>query len=492
MKIRQVFSHFSLTLLFIAFTVTFLAEEALTEKNSPHYKEEQEERFWVWDLSVMPPDFRRIEATHRASGPNSYIFVEKRFNSLLSDNFIKKLYDRLEVQGKEESLSPQLGALLLNQEVFAPLPTVIHPDPRVVILFADLGSFKEYSFDGFFNVFDQMPEEVAWEEFKQHSNEANMIYIHISEDKRPELEHAASIITHESQHLLSHHATELGNKFSQVAWLSEVQAEAAMLLNGYYTDQKQVDQFTKKTWTVGLVSSKYVHYGISILFASYLIDRLGDWGGFDWLTKNSKRGQKAIESLIEEKEGVSSDFSSIYRDFIEYVLSSAREGKEVPKRWKNVENRLKVEPILPVGTIQQVPFKMEGKLESYSFAILKLDEKLKAENLNVVLKIKKQENRKAKPNPLAHLNDIYGHTAGPRQAAINEATGLMDIVEKLSGTACDKNDISLFWEFIPEGILLYSSNCPYQEEKHSIQYEIQVEKKSLSLNKNLVPNIVNL
>ena len=419
---------------------------------SPRYEIGQLEEFWVWDLNVMPPDFRKVEAVHRVAGPNSYIFVEKKFNSLVTSTFIAKLYERLEKQGKKESIRPSLGALELNQKIFAPLPTVIHPDPRVIILLTDLGSFKGHQFNGFFNIFDQMKEQEAWESFQQHSNEVNMLYIHMKEDKALNLEHMASIIIHESQHLLSHHATDLGASFSQSSWISEIQAEAAMLFNGYYTDQKAVDRYIQRTWKTSLVSSLYVDYGVSILFASYLIDRLGAWGGFHWLTKKAIKGQEAIEKLIQTKEKAHIDFDTIYRDFIEYILKAAREEKQIPDRWQTVENKLKVGAIQPTQVIKKLPFYSQGNLETYSFAILRLDTEVHPKNLEISLKIKEPENK-------------------PTETKATTAS-----------EACDRDSFPFFWEFVPEGILLYATACPYQEEKHTVPYEIRIQEKHSPIN----------
>src|SRR3990167_4713362 len=78
----------------------------------------QAKEFWVWDLSVMPPTFRRIEAVEKAQGAHSILYVEKNLeNNLLTPENIQNIFEQLETH-----IVPK------EEEIFALLPKVINPD----------------------------------------------------------------------------------------------------------------------------------------------------------------------------------------------------------------------------------------------------------------------------------------------------------------------------------------------------------------------------
>ena len=223
--------------------------------------------FWVWDLNIMPPGFRRASATLRAEGKRSLIYVEDNYyGKEISPEFIQRLKLQLEEKMPSGSLEPDTGIISFEEKLFGSLPTKITRDDRLIVLFADLGKFKDTQFDGFFNAFDQMPDAEAFKEFGQHSNEANVIYLNgfrVSES------YTVGVIAHELHHLLaSTSGVEREN------WLSESLAEGAMLLTGYYGDQGHVNHFVENTWNISLVSPRYVQYGPQLLFSAFLLDSL--------------------------------------------------------------------------------------------------------------------------------------------------------------------------------------------------------------------------
>ena len=390
----------------------------------------------------MPPGFKRVEASAAAIGERSYIFVDK--NLLGNDvSFAQtaELFGRLEGQGLPSSMHPELGIIPLAERIFAPLPTVADPDPRVVVLITDLGTFEGHSFDGFFNVFDQYPEDYAWEQFAQHSNEKNVLYIHVGKGTKSfDVHHTASIISHELQHLLAQHARGLhGGNPPQESWLSEAQAEAAMLLAGYYTDQSALDRYAKRTYKVPLVSQTYVDYGVSILFAAFLIDRVGGYGGFDRIARMPEVGRAAVEKAFEIALGVPSSFDAIFGEFISYAFRASNTEEKLPASWSHSGGGgLKVPPLERAGTVGALPYIVDGELFPYSFALYELQEDL------------------------------------PPDASIR-----LEILSTGANTNSDvpncNDNLDLLWKPLPGAIAIYGVGCRYGDKRDLLKYRLSIQ-----------------
>lgn len=361
--------NFALALLALLFAPLALAE------NDGDYRLGDRKEFWVWDLRVMPPAFRRTEATVRAVGPRSYIFVENAlWETNITPDFVARLHHRLEREAPRGALK-QTGIIPLEEEIFAPLPKKIRNDERLIVLFADLGQYKEHQFDGFFNAFDQMKEETAWKEYEQHSNEANIIYIN---GLRGTEEYTTGVIAHELQHLLAHHATEDSASFDQDPWLSETLAEGAMLVTGYYTDQGHVNRFAQNPGVQPLVSQSYVHYGPQLLFASYLVDSVrSDGSALGFLTRLKKRGREAIEFLFRSKTNFPLNFDAIFSNFLTYVFQASGTQEKLPSAWTHHgSNGILVPQIRPVARIERFPAELRQSVLPYSFVSIDLAQEI--------------------------------------------------------------------------------------------------------------------
>lgn len=321
--------------------------------------------FWVWDLSVMPPGFRKTTATLKTNGARSLIYAED--NMEIPQSYITSLNINLEIQSPEDAAFPRLGIVPMEERVFSPLPKKINPDDRVIILFANLGKYKEHEFDGFFNAYDQMTESEAQKE-NQHSNEANIIYLN---GMRKTADYTTGVIAHELQHLLAHNATGKPD-FSQDLWLSETLAEGAMLLAGYFTDQGHLHDYALTTGKYPLVSHTYVQYGSQLMFASYLLDSIKDgWSALGFLTKLNGKGRDAIETLFRQKSNTPLSFDAIYGNFISYIFENAATSTKLPYSWNRPSGSgLLVPAIRPYASIQSFPAQVEGSLYPYSFVAI--------------------------------------------------------------------------------------------------------------------------
>lgn len=407
------------------------------------YRLGDRKEFWVWDLRVMPPAFRRTEATVRAVGPRSYIFVENElWEKNITPAFVTRLNHRLELEAPRGALK-QTGIIPLEEELFAPLPKKIRNDERLIVLFADLGQYKEHQFDGFFNPFDQMKEEIAWKDFEQHSNEANIIYIN---GLRKDEDYTSGVIAHELQHLLAHHATEDAKSFEQDAWLSEMLAEGAMLAAGYYTDQGHVNRFANDSGRQPLVSKSYVHYGPQLLFASYLIDSVrSDASALGFLTRLKKRGREAIEFLFRSKTSFPLNFDAIFSNFLTYVFQASDNQERLPSAWTHHgESGILIPGITPIARIESFPARLSHSVMPYSFVSIDLAQEIP-------------------PSAIVEVEVVPREVDAP--------------VDQPLDPNCS-NTASVLWKPMgPKSIAVYAVGCEYSGPKDLVDFRLRILTK---------------
>ncbi|NUM88214.1 MAG: hypothetical protein HUU37_03330 [Bdellovibrionales bacterium] len=344
-------------------------------------------------------------------------------------------YHRLEVSAPEGAFVQDKGIVEIQESVFGALPTEMSPDPRVIVLFADLGQFKKFEFDGFFNVFDQMTEKEAWEKHQQHSNEANIIYIN---GLRSSETYTQGVISHELQHLLTHHGRpEAGQGLEN--WLSESIAEGAMLLTGYYTDQGHVNRYAKSPWQFPLVSPSYVQYGPQILFASYLFDQLKQPRLFAKTGQIPLPSKRAVEAVMEEALGVPQNFDAIFSQFLSYIFGTAEKKEKIPGGWRHYENTgLTIPAFAYAAEAMNLPFDFQGTVMPYAFAPIKLPHPLPMNALVRVSIGEAQEecrkNGSALWKPLSsHVLAVYvvGCTANKPSEAVKFQLSIFEVPEML-------------------------------------------------------------
>lgn len=259
---------------------------------APRYQVGDSRQYWAWDLSVMPPGFRQVTATCRAVGPHSYLFVEDSLAEAgkVSPQDVARLVSALDQGTPGYSVDPGRGIMDLEREWLGEPPDALDGDPRVHFLVLRMDTFNGMGFDGYFNAFDQLPEAVAWEQYQQHSNEVEMLYLN---GGRGDIAGAymRGVLAHELAHLLAfrYDGEEQG-------WLSEALGEAAMQLTGYFTDQGHVNRYATRPGSP-LVRETYADYGACYLFAAWLRGLEGPavWGE---LLRDPGRGTASVEGVL--------------------------------------------------------------------------------------------------------------------------------------------------------------------------------------------------
>lgn len=367
----------------------------------------QTRSFWVWDLNAMPPAHRNTQATLRQVGPRSLVYVEdKLWQSSITPEFLARLGDSLEKSTPQGSFASDKGIIEIEETLFGPLPKK-WADDRVIVLFADLGKYKNYEFDGFFNGFDQMKEAEALAQ-GQHSNEANIIYLN---GLRLSEEYTTGVVAHELQHLISHQFT---GPEGHDLWLGETLGEVAMLATGFYTDQPHADRFAQAPQNFPLVSHNYVQYGPQLLFASYLLDFMATKKtGLNFLTRTKGNGRVAIEEYLRKNSTRPISFDLLFSNFIGYVFENG--GNTLPYTLvKFGSNGLTMPEISPYATLKSFPASLEGSIMPYSYLAIDLPSALPLTSVVQVDTIRVG----AKPGSCAQQGTVLWKPIHPKRIAI--------------------------------------------------------------------------
>lgn len=326
--------------------------------------------FWVWNLNVMPPGNRLAHAVLKSAGNRSLIYVEDALESQISPEYISRLGRTLEGEAPAGALMPSQGVIPFEENLFGPLPTRISTEDRLIILFADLGKYKEHEFDGFFNVYDQVTDAEAQKE-GQRSNESNIIYIN---GLRRDETYTNSVISHELEHLLEFSP----GKNEKDNWISETTAEGAMLLTGHFSDQLHVNKMMTNPGEFPLVSNSYVAYGPQLLFASFLIDFSPEREfNLRFLAESKLPGRTVVEQLFENRLGNPQTFDAIYSSFLSYIFAGSDDRASLPFAWaRPAGTGVSIPPVTPYKVIGSFPASVDGWIYPYAFVLIELANEL--------------------------------------------------------------------------------------------------------------------
>ena len=285
------------------------ADFGLGRSAGPRVEVGDERAFWAWDLSVMPPEFTQVPATCRAVGEHTYVFIaDDQWGTQVEQSDVDAFMTAFEEETPAGSWNPAQGIIDNDIEVFGDLPDAIDGDPRIYVLFFHILGFMGYEFDGYFNAFDQYPDDYTWSTYGEHSNEVEILYLnsHI----RP-LTHEAtlSVAAHELQHMI-----HWGYDEYEESWVNESCSEAAMTVNGYYTDQGHVEYFLDHTNTE-LTDTDYVDYGACLLWGTYLLEQFQGLGFLGTWVADPASGEAGVDSALASI-GSGETFESLFRDWV--------------------------------------------------------------------------------------------------------------------------------------------------------------------------------
>jgi hypothetical protein len=194
-------------------------------RDTRHYSVGDTETFWKWNLAVMPPSWVQTPSTCRAVGENCYIFVaDSDWNSHMTQANVDSVLVRLE---QNTPNNPNQGAIMMDVNLFGPVPDELDSDPKLIVFYSALGSFQGSTFDGYFSAYNQVTESEAQQMNPPgHSNECEMIYM-TCYPLSPVAPIRLSVLSHELEHLI-----HWGQDANEESWIDEGCAELAMVAYG--------------------------------------------------------------------------------------------------------------------------------------------------------------------------------------------------------------------------------------------------------------------
>lgn len=178
--------------------------------------------FWSWTLTVMPPEWIETPSTCRAVGKKCYLFVA---DSEWNVNINQTDVDTIMLYLEEKTLqSAEYGVIEMDENLFGPIPDELDNDPKIIVFYSALGSFRGTAFDGYFSGYNQVTEQEAQQMIPAgHSNECEMIYMTCFPLNPSEIMRI-SVLAHELQHMI-----HWGQDADEYTWVDEGCAEVAMV-----------------------------------------------------------------------------------------------------------------------------------------------------------------------------------------------------------------------------------------------------------------------
>jgi len=238
--------------------------------------------WWIWDLSVMPPQDAQIAASVRGEGESVCVVGEDAAWGAAVD---QETVDALVTAWDDATPSDgQAGIFDQVTDLFGDPPDVFDEDPRVYLLLYEMAGYGGYSFDGYFKVDDQTAAA--------NSNRHEMLHINTA-NHAPDSDYMLSIQSHEFQHLI-----HWGHDADEEGWLDEAMSELAMVLTGFDDDSAWVSSWLNDPSDPLFSNGPDYNYGILLLFGTYLWERFGDELIRD-LVEDTANGTDSLEAVLE-------------------------------------------------------------------------------------------------------------------------------------------------------------------------------------------------
>ena len=309
-KMLKILTKNNLRILFISI-VSFLftcnclfAKEDF--KDVPVYKVGDKQKFWTWNLTVMPPEDSELQATCRGVGEYVYVFVSDEVWEVdVFERDIEKIIRTFDRSTPETSIDKDKGMYDVLTETFG-IPPDVDNDRRIYFLISQLGEYRGHDFDGYFRFLDELEGK--------HSNKKEILYLDCED---PSDDYHLGIIAHEFQHLIHWKYDPRETK-----WVGESLSEVAMILCGYYTDQKHVIKYLNNTDSPLISGRHMVDYRACLLWGTYIYERLGV-AFLGNLVQEKASGIKGFQNTLNSMH-IEDNFLNIFGDWLvaNYVSSN--------------------------------------------------------------------------------------------------------------------------------------------------------------------------
>ncbi|MCP4135814.1 MAG: hypothetical protein GY754_32905 [bacterium] len=253
----------------------------LTTISSCDYPLTDENKWWIWDLSVMPPQNTQIYAHVRARSKHVYALVE--YDAWGNTVNMEALDTILTAWNWSTPANCHAGIYEITTELFGNPPDVFDNDDRIYLFMYEMEGFMGKTFDGYFRIDDQTDGPT--------SNKHEMLHINTA-IHAPDSNYMLSVQAHEFQHLIHHGADP-----DEELWLNESLSELAMVVTGFGNDEVWVNRWLEDPRAPLIDNSPSGNYGIFLLFGTYLHERFGDDFIRD-LVADTENGTASLDGLL--------------------------------------------------------------------------------------------------------------------------------------------------------------------------------------------------
>jgi len=249
---------------------------------------------WLQNMSVMPPQQYQASVTCRGVGNHCYVMVDdSAWNAGQMDSAdAARIIERFDRSSPRDS---NHGVWYYNTTVFGQPPDAIDHDSLVYLVYHDIGSFHGYTFDGFWQYFDEYYDTTSMRLFGYHSNEIECVYLDCYPNN-PSQDYRIAIAAHEFAHMIHWNYDQ-----AESLWVNEGCAELAMWLFG---SPDAISGFNSNSdndltsWT-----GSWADYIKTYLFCLYLYEHYGGRVGTDLI-------HNIVASPFANIEGVDSGFAA--------------------------------------------------------------------------------------------------------------------------------------------------------------------------------------
>lgn len=213
----------------------------------------------------------------RAESDEVAVYVEQELADSVSDDQLNGFVRRLVAAGSPESHLPNAGILRTNESVFGALQTNNLPDGKQRVFIVDTAGAG----DGYL---------CSWCTYPDLHLDGHLV-------SPLDGEHALSISAHEL-----FHAIHRGYDTDEEVWVDESLAEAAMTVNGYFTDQAWLSDYLENAnqdWGPSGADVTSVHYGACLAWGTYLWEQ----GGpelMQAITRETDNGWAGLEAALQQ------------------------------------------------------------------------------------------------------------------------------------------------------------------------------------------------
>ena len=335
-----------------------LHREIKQNRASRSYEIGDQETFWRWNLSVMPPTWVQTQSTCRAVGEHCYLFVANdQWNVHMDENDVETVMFYLE---QETMAGDDFGAIEMDTLHFGPIPDELDNDPKLIVFYSALGSFQGSVFDGYFSVYNEVTEAEAQQMNPPgHSNECEMIYM-TCYPLNPTDPVRISVLSHELQHMI--HWAQDDNEDT---WLNEGMSELAMV---YFGMPDPISGFNSNPDNSLIVwNQQFSDYVKTMLYFTYLEEHYDDGSLIKDIVSEPLNSISGISNQLTLHE-TEKNFNEI---FVDWTIANFLDEPETGNGLYNYEE-LNLPNFSTVATYSNYPASGGGNINPWAAEYVRL------------------------------------------------------------------------------------------------------------------------